>query len=226
MTLQLFPNDISDAAQNEVFWRAVLNRDAQFDDAFVYGVRSTRIFCRPTCPARRPRREVVAFLRRQTKPSKTVFARANVVVRRMQTALRLSWCNAFVRSSTTKATAFRWKLWDESRASARGICSALSKARPVFRQKEYADAKRLESLKSSLQNGDRVLDAQNDAGFGSSRALYETAKFALGNDARDLCQRRRWRDDSLRRCAMLAWFLAGCDNQKRRLQRRAWRFAR
>src|SRR5687768_3357373 len=46
---------------NEERWRAVIERDKRFDGEFVFAVRSTGIFCRPTCPARRPRRENVVF---------------------------------------------------------------------------------------------------------------------------------------------------------------------
>lgn len=46
------------------FWQAVLERDPGFDGKFVYGVRSTRVYCRPTCPSRRPRREQVVFFPR------------------------------------------------------------------------------------------------------------------------------------------------------------------
>src|SRR5436190_5832810 len=42
-------------------WHAVEARDARFDGAFVYGVRSTGVYCRPSCPSRRPRRDRVAF---------------------------------------------------------------------------------------------------------------------------------------------------------------------
>src|SRR5213593_504936 len=42
-------------------WHIVLARDRRFDGAFVYAVRSTGIYCRPTCPSRRPRRELVTF---------------------------------------------------------------------------------------------------------------------------------------------------------------------
>jgi AraC family transcriptional regulator of adaptative response/methylated-DNA-[protein]-cysteine methyltransferase len=38
-------------------WKAVAGRDANFDGRFVFAVRSTKIYCRPSCPARRPRRE-------------------------------------------------------------------------------------------------------------------------------------------------------------------------
>ncbi len=46
---------------NEERWQAVIERDKRFDGEFVFAVRSTGIFCRPTCPARRPRRENVTF---------------------------------------------------------------------------------------------------------------------------------------------------------------------
>src|SRR5262245_53942054 len=42
-------------------WTAVEARDPQWDGMFVYGVRSTHIYCRPTCPSRRPRRDGVQF---------------------------------------------------------------------------------------------------------------------------------------------------------------------
>ena len=42
-------------------WRIVLDRDRRYDGAFVYAVRSTGIYCRPTCPSKRPRHEQVRF---------------------------------------------------------------------------------------------------------------------------------------------------------------------
>src|SRR6185437_6292816 len=42
-------------------WRIVLERDRRYDGAFVYAVQSTGIYCRPSCPRRRPRRPQVAF---------------------------------------------------------------------------------------------------------------------------------------------------------------------
>src|ERR1700756_1062399 len=42
-------------------WTVVLSRDDRFDGRFVFGVRSTGIYCRPSCPARRPTRDKVVF---------------------------------------------------------------------------------------------------------------------------------------------------------------------
>jgi len=49
------------AIEDDERWEAVLARDATYDGAFVGAVLSTRIYCRPSCPARRPARERVVF---------------------------------------------------------------------------------------------------------------------------------------------------------------------
>jgi AraC family transcriptional regulator of adaptative response/methylated-DNA-[protein]-cysteine methyltransferase len=46
---------------NVELWRAIKHRDYHYDEAFVFGVRSTGIYCRPSCPARTPRRNQVVF---------------------------------------------------------------------------------------------------------------------------------------------------------------------
>src|SRR3981189_3227953 len=48
------------------YWQATLARDSRADGTFVLAVRSTHIYCRPSCPARRPlRRNVVFFHTRE-----------------------------------------------------------------------------------------------------------------------------------------------------------------
>src|SRR5262245_61176204 len=46
---------------NQEKWTQVLSRDLKADGQFVYAVRSTGVFCRPSCPSRRPRPEMVEF---------------------------------------------------------------------------------------------------------------------------------------------------------------------
>ncbi len=48
-------------ADDAARWQAVLRREPAADGAFYYAVHSTRIYCRATCPSRRPKRETVAF---------------------------------------------------------------------------------------------------------------------------------------------------------------------
>src|SRR5579885_961654 len=45
------------------WWDAVQNRDSSQDGSFVFAVSSTGVYCRPSCPSKRPRRENVSFFR-------------------------------------------------------------------------------------------------------------------------------------------------------------------
>src|SRR2546423_3236782 len=47
--------------EGDVYWQSVLAKDERFNGIFVYGVRSTGIYCKPSCPSRRPGRRQVAF---------------------------------------------------------------------------------------------------------------------------------------------------------------------
>src|SRR5947209_4634594 len=61
MTSVLLPTPTTLLPADAEAWRAVQRRDARFDGAFVYAVRSTRVYCRPSCPSRRPMRDRVEF---------------------------------------------------------------------------------------------------------------------------------------------------------------------
>src|SRR5260370_28195803 len=50
-------------------WTLVLARDTKADGRFVYAVKSTGVFCRPSCPSRRPKRENVEFFDLPTERS-------------------------------------------------------------------------------------------------------------------------------------------------------------
>ena len=65
-TLQMVPVKAvkaKSAFDAEAAWRRVQARDASADGSFVYAVESTGIFCRPSCPSRRPARQKVRFFR-------------------------------------------------------------------------------------------------------------------------------------------------------------------
>src|SRR5580692_12095571 len=61
------------AAVDEGRWNAVMARDAARDGEFVFAVSSTGVYCRPSCPARRPRRENVKFYSRPEQAEKAGF---------------------------------------------------------------------------------------------------------------------------------------------------------
>src|SRR5215813_916885 len=59
--------------RDEQWWQAVVGRDASHDGQFFFGVSSTGVYCRPSCPAKRPRRENVSFFRRPEEAERAGF---------------------------------------------------------------------------------------------------------------------------------------------------------
>ncbi len=165
------------------YWQAVLARDSQFDGRFVFAVRSTGIYCRPSCPARRPSREQVAFYSipeaaeqagfrpcRRCRPREVPDGRPEAkLVRRLCELL----------SSDVDGPVTLEEL------SARTSLSPFHLHRTFKRlmgitPHQYAEAVRLNRLKDDLRNGKPLTEAIYDAGYGSSSRLYEQARSRLG----------------------------------------------
>lgn len=162
-------------------WQAVLARDAAADGRFVYAVRSTGIYCRPSCPSRRPGRDQAVFFAapadaeaagfrpcRRCQPELPVAPQADLVRRAGD------WIEVHVDEAPTLA--------DLGRAlgvSPAHLQRTFKRATGVS-PRQYAEAIRLRRVKARLQEGDDVTTALYDAGFGSSSSLYERAPATLG----------------------------------------------
>jgi AraC family transcriptional regulator, regulatory protein of adaptative response / methylated-DNA-[protein]-cysteine methyltransferase len=178
--------------RGEERWRAVQARDRAADGAFVYGVRSTGIYCRPSCPARKPRRDQVVFFsvpqaaeRRGFRPCRRCRPRAMPVKDRRVEIVAAVCREIDARLADSGAGA---------NGDARVTLSALSTPAGLSRHqlerafravlgitpRQYADAQRMRRLKSQLRKGDDVTTALYDAGFGSSSRLYERAPSQMG----------------------------------------------
>jgi AraC family transcriptional regulator of adaptative response/methylated-DNA-[protein]-cysteine methyltransferase len=169
---------------NDQRWSAVVGRDPVHDGEFVFAVATTGVYCRPSCPARRPRRENVTFFARPEQAEKAGF----------RACLR---CRPRVGSPSGNPQS------DSAKAICRYIEQhldepiTLERLGKAFRQspfhlqrrfkaalgitpREYADSCRLRLLKRNLQAGDNVTRAMYDAGYGSSSRLYEKTASQLG----------------------------------------------
>jgi AraC family transcriptional regulator of adaptative response/methylated-DNA-[protein]-cysteine methyltransferase len=162
-------------------WNAVVARDASRDGEFVFAVSTTGVYCRPSCPARRPRRQNVKFflgpvaaelagyracLRCRPKsvsgaPSDGVKAICRYIEQHLDEPLTLA------------------RLGKEFRQSPFHLQRRF-KAVLGITPREYADSCRLRLLKRQLQAGDSVTRAMYDAGYGSSSRLYERTASQLG----------------------------------------------
>jgi len=161
-------------------WQAVLARDPRRDGAFVFGVISTGVYCRPSCPSRRPRRERVRFFSRPDEAERAGF-RACLRCRPRDGDSRMkrveSICQ-FLREHTDEPVTLA--ALGERFAMNPFHLQRIFKSVLGVSPREYADAIRMKSLKSQLRSGRSVTDAIYEAGFGSSSRLYERSGPQLG----------------------------------------------
>lgn len=173
----------------ETYWLAVESRDRGADGKFVYAVRSTGVYCRPSCPSRKPRREQVVFYPLPEAAEQQGFRECRRCHPRSvrQRDPRIAAVARVCRSidAHLQGSAGGDERLTLSAMSARAGMSTHQLER-AFRgvmgitPRQYADAQRLRRLKSRLKKGDDVTTALYDAGYGSSSRLYESAPAHLG----------------------------------------------
>jgi len=165
--------------QSETKWQQVMARDARQDGRFVFAVRTTGIYCRPSCPSRRPRRDSVEFF---TAPREAEQAGYRACLR----------CKPTEISAQAQAVMRARKLLDEAvgvltlaELSQRVGLSPfhlqrLFKRATGLSPREYQSARRMRQVKHGLRKGDNVTTALYDAGFGSPSRLYEKTGQQMG----------------------------------------------
>jgi len=163
-------------------WQAVLRRDAALDSHFVYAVTTTGIFCRPTCPSRRPHRENVLFF-----SSATVAAAAGYRPCRRCNPGRATDqdvpAQRIVEACRLIETAESMPSLAELARHA-GLSSShfhrLFAATTGLTPKAYGHAVRSGRLRQHLRQAGTVTAAMLDAGYAASSSFYAKAQEALG----------------------------------------------
>ena len=163
-------------------WQAVVDRDSSLDGTFVFGVSSTGIFCRPSCPAKRPRRENVSFFDHALQAEQAGYraclrCRPKAVDGNPQSALVRAMCRYIEQHIEDRLTLSL--LAKEFRLSPFHLQRTFKAVLGVS-PKAYIDAVRLRQVKLNLQAGHSVTTALYAAGYGSSSRLYERTATQLG----------------------------------------------
>ena len=171
----------------DVCWTAILERDARAAEAFRFGVLSTGIFCRPTCPARRPKRENLRLFGDAAAARKAGFRPC-----KRCSPEQVGWVSAEARMVRNAC-----KLIDDAEdmprvedlAAAAGVSAAHMNR--MFRRvtglppKAYMAAIKAGRVRTALPDAGSVTEALYDAGYGSSSRFYEEAGDVLGMTPRD-----------------------------------------
>lgn len=164
-------------------WTSVLTRDPTADENLFYGVTTTRIYCRPSCPSRRPKRENISFFS-STEAAERAGFRACQRCRPNQPKS----INAAVQRARDYIDEHAGDLDERITLSLLSDHAGLSPYHLQRKFKEtvgltpaqYIRAKKSEKLKTELKRGETVSRASFGAGYGSSSRAYEDAATLLG----------------------------------------------
>ena len=168
-----------------VRWQAVEGRDTRMDGVFVYAVRTTGVYCRPGCAARRPRRENVLFF---STP-------ADAVVEGFRACRRCRPDGATIDDPATASVVAvcRWLEHPDEDHTPDALAARVGWSKRHLQRRfseavgvsmaAYGRAMQAERARRALQQGANVTDAVFDAGYGSTRAFYEHGAPRLGMPA-------------------------------------------
>src|SRR6185503_8777157 len=164
-------------------WNAVVAHDRSADGLFVYGVKSTGVYCRPSCGSRRPRRDRVSFYE-TTEAARRAGFRACLRCKPDATAMAADpWVDKIRRACVYLANVDGHPALSTLAARLGGSPYHLQrnfKRLVGVTPREYAEACRLGKVKRHLRQANDVTGAMLDAGYGSSSRFYERAAPKLG----------------------------------------------
>ena len=163
-------------------WQAMLARDNTSDGKFVFAVSSTGIYCRPSCPSKRPRRENVTFFRAPQEAESAGFreclrCRPKSVTGNPRQELVKSVCRYIEQHLDEPVTlAQLGKQYRQSPFHLQRTFKAVLGITP----KQYADSCRMRGFRQRLKAGHSVTRAMHDAGYSSTSRLYSRTASELG----------------------------------------------
>src|SRR5258708_2412749 len=162
------------------YWQATLARDSRADGSFVLAVRSTHIYCRPSCPARRPLRRNVTFFRTREEAEKQGYRPC------------VGWRSDEIGGPGAVVEGAARQLAESSEERmrlgvlARTLGTTQATLRRAFlrvtglKPRELAEALRIKRFKAMLRAGKSITDALYETGYGSSSRVYERSNAQLG----------------------------------------------
>lgn len=170
---------ISDERKKELY-QALLDKKTEYEGIFYVGVKTTGIFCRPTCPARKPKFEHCEFFEKAEQALLASFRpckRCRPLSHPNQVSMVVQKLVAAVEANPEK----RWKDSDFQELSIDA-----STARRQFKKRfdmtfvEYARARRMGLAMKKIRKGSPVIDAQLLTGYGSSSGFRDAFSRIMG----------------------------------------------
>lgn len=160
-------------------WQAVLNNDADYDGVFFYAVKTTGIYCRPSCKSKPPKRENICFFETSEQAQKAGFRPCKRCRSDLIDYQPMKQIAEDVKNKIEKVYREQMALNQELN----GIGVSGRRIADIFKEeygmtpKAYADCLRLEEAKNLLLKTDmKIIDIAYSVGFGSLSAFYHFFK--------------------------------------------------
>ena len=168
---------------DDQLWEKVVTKDRASDGRFVFAVATTGVYCRPSCPSRRPRRENVSFFRLPEAAERGGF----------RACLRCNPQDATPKDPHVEMARRVCRLIDQSNGDPLTLAELSEQVgvssfhlQRTFKSvmgitpARYAETSRIDRFKQNVRDGQPVTNAIYEAGYGSSSRLYESAVASLG----------------------------------------------
>lgn len=175
------PSSVQNALEDE-YWNGIRARDAAFDGTFFYSVATTGVYCRPSCPARRPKRENIAFHATAEDAERAGFRPCRRCNPREPSQQERYASKVAETCRLIENAEHPPKLEDLARAADLSpyhfhrVFKALTGVTP----KAYEKARRQERVRKNLRRKSSVTEAIHESGFSTSGRFYADAADILG----------------------------------------------
>ncbi len=170
------------ATENDPRWASVVARDSKADGAFYYSVKTTGVYCRPSCAARLARPENIRFHRTCEDAEKAGFRPCKRCKPNQPSLVEQHVAKVIEACRLIEASEHVPKL--EELASHAGVSiyhfHRMFKTITGLTPKEYAAAHRAKRIRHELGRSGTVTEAIFDAGYNSSGRFYEQSNHVLG----------------------------------------------
>jgi AraC family transcriptional regulator of adaptative response/methylated-DNA-[protein]-cysteine methyltransferase len=181
MNIQPNPSAAARATLADPRWTTIIARDRSADGRFVYSVRTTGVYCRPSCAARQARPENVQFHATPAEAERAGFrackrCKPDQASADDHAALVAAACR---RIETAEEAPRLEELAKKAGLSAHHFHRVFKAATGVT-PRAYAAAHRTSRVQKELRTARSVTEAIYDAGFNSSGRFYEQARAMLG----------------------------------------------
>ncbi|MBX3708880.1 MAG: bifunctional transcriptional activator/DNA repair protein Ada [Gammaproteobacteria bacterium] len=190
-----------DLKKRQEYYQALINKNSAYEGIFYVGVKTTGVFCRPTCPAKKPKLENCEFF----KTAKEALLASFRPCQRCQPLSHPNQVPAIVRILVKAIEDNPEKRWKEE--DFRQLLSIdVSTARRQFKKRfgmtfvEYARARRMGLALRHIKEGNPVIDAQLTTGYESSSGFRDAFSKIMGaapTRANHLILKTAWLDTKL-----------------------------